>query len=31
MTGEPPQFLLDLIAHLNDHAPILCCRTNLGN
>jgi hypothetical protein len=31
VTGEPPQFLLNLIAHLNDHSIIIRCRTNLGN
>lgn len=31
VTGEPPQFLLNLIAYLNDHAIIIRCRTNLGN
>jgi len=31
MTGEPPQFLLNLIAHLNNHAPIIRRRINLGN
>jgi len=31
VTGEPPQFLLNLIANLNDHAFIIRCRTNLGN
>jgi hypothetical protein len=31
VTGEPPQFLLNLIANLNDHASTIRCRTNLGN
>ena len=31
MTGEPPQLLLNLIAHLNDHACIVRSWTNLGN
>jgi len=31
VTGEPPQFLLDLITNLNDHPFIIRCRTNLGN
>ena len=31
MTGKPPQLLLNLIAHLNDHACIVRSWTNLGN